>query len=150
MSLVALAVAGLMMWGAVMIISDGRGTGQMSGRQRFGPLDLSRVAAEIADRGPIFFPDASQRGADARDIFVQHLGETSEVGWLAFSALAPDQDDRACALIWRRPSQLFEDPCSGETFSPKGDGLQQFPIEIDTDAGNLYVDLEDAGESERD
>jgi hypothetical protein len=145
MSLVALVAAGLMMWGAVAIISDGNGTGQLSGRQRFGPLDVDRVAAEIADRGPIFFPDASQRGADARDIFIQHLGETSAVGWLAFSALAPGQTDRECALIWRRPSQLFEDPCSGKTFSPEGDGLEQYPVEIDDDAGDLYVDLEDAG-----
>ena len=144
MSLVALGVAGLMMWGAVVIISGGDGTGQLSGRQRFGPLDLDRVAAEIADRGPIFFPDASP--ARRRDIFVQHLGETSAVGWLAFSAFAPDQDDRDCALIWRRPSQLFEDPCTGETFSPKGEGLQQFPVEVDEEAGDLYVDLEGAGD----
>lgn len=143
MSLVALVAAGFMMWGAVAIISDGKGTGQLSGRQRFGPLDLSRVAEEIADRGPIFFPDASP--ARRRDIFVQHLGETSEVGWLAFSAFAPGQDDRDCALIWRRPSQLFEDPCTGETFSPEGEGLEQYDVEIDTDAGDLYVDLEDAG-----
>jgi hypothetical protein len=143
LSLVALVVAGFMMWGAVAIISDGNGTGQLSGRQRFGPLDLSRVAAEIADRGPIFFPDASP--ARRRDIFVQHLGETSEVGWLAFSAFAPGQTDRGCALIWRRPSQLFEDPCSGETFPPDGAGLEQYDVEIDTDAGDLYVDLEGAG-----
>lgn len=143
MSLVALGVAGLMMWGAVLIISGGDGTGQLSGRQRFGPLDLDRVAAEIADRGPIFFPDASP--ARRRDIFVQHLGETPEVGWLAFSAFAPDQTDRDCALIWRRPSQLFEDPCTGETFTPEGDGLEQYEVEIDEDAGELYVDLEGAG-----
>jgi len=143
MSLVALVVAGFLMWGAVSIISDGNGTGQLSGRQRFGPLRLDRVAAEIADRGPIFFPDASP--ARRRDIYVQHLGETSAVGWLAFSAFAPGQSDRDCALIWRRPSQLFEDPCTGDTFSPMGEGLEQYPVEIDEDEGNLYVDLEDAG-----
>ena len=143
LSLVALVAAGLMLWGAVAVVSGGDGTGQLSGRQRFGPLDLVRVAAEIADRGPIFFPDASP--ARRRDIFVQHLGETPEVGWLAFSAFAPGQSDRDCALIWRRPSQLFEDPCTGATFSPDGDGLEQFPVEIDEQAGDLYVDLEDAG-----
>lgn len=138
MSVVALAVAGVVLWAAVLVLQEGKGTGQLSGRQRFSVGRVDRLSAEIADRGPFLVADASPNRR--RDIYVQWLGETPEVGWLAFSALAPGQTDRECFLVWRRPSSMFEDPCTGETFGPKGDGLEQLPVEVDD--GRLYVDLE--------
>ena len=138
LSVVALVCAGLMMWAAVAIISGGRGTGQLSGRQRFDVGQVGRLSAEIEDRGPFLVADASPRRQ--RDIYVQWLGETPEVGWLAFSAFAPGQTDRSCFLEWDERSESFEDPCTGETFQADGTGLEQFPVEVADD--HLYVDLE--------
>lgn len=93
-----------------------------------------RLAREIDDRGPYLLPDA---GSGSRDIYVQHLGEDEERGWLAFSARAPGQDDRACSLRW--DGRGFEDPCTGERFPSDGDGLTRYPTRVDD--GEVFVDL---------
>ena len=137
-SLVALVLAGLMMVLAVQLLQEGRGTGQLSGRQRFDAGRVDRLSAEIADRGPFLVADASPNRR--RDIYVQWLGETEEVGWLAFSAFAPGQTDRSCFLVWDERSESFSDPCTGSTFDERGAGLEQFPVEVAD--GRLFVDLE--------
>ena len=85
-------------------------------------------------RVPFPLQDPLGRG---RHIFVQHLGDDEEDGWLALSAYAPDQDDETCALVWR--DEQFQDPCTDETFPPDGDGLSQFPTRVDD--GRLFIDL---------
>jgi hypothetical protein len=108
------------------------------GDDRFPVGRTERLARRIAvDRRPFLFSDVSGRGD--RDIYLQHLGETPEVGWLAFAARAPGQDDRDCFLDWDVAAQELVDPCTDERFPADGSGLTRYPVEVDD--GQLYVDL---------
>jgi hypothetical protein len=86
-----------------------------------------RLAAEIDDRGPFILPDASPR--KDRDVYIQHLGDDPEKGWYAFDARPDDQPDRECSARWT--GSEFEDPCTGETFPPDGEGLTQYPVRVE-------------------
>ena len=61
----------------------------------------ARLAAEIDQRGPIFYGDVS--GEKDRDIILQHLGSNSNKGWYAFLA-APTNKPRACTWEWQKAS----------------------------------------------
>ena len=105
------------------------------GDDEAGPYDTRRLAAEIADAGPFLLPDASPDRS--RDIYIQHLGRSHRTRWLAFSARAPGQRDRACSLQWE--GDEFTDPCDGHRYPADGRGLTQYPTRIED--GKLYVDL---------
>jgi len=120
-----------MLWAATVYVSRGHGKGDLAPQQEFF---LGKTKA-LVDRTPFLLPDASP--SHARDLYVQHLGSDQESGWLAFSALAPDQADRECFLTWA--SGRFEDPCSHATFPADGTGLTQYHVRLDD--GRLYVDL---------
>lgn len=108
------------------------------GDDRFPVGQVDRLAERIAaDRRPFLFSDLSGRGT--RDIYLHHVGETPEVGWLAFAARAPGQDDRSCGLVWDLPEQELVDPCTDERFPADGTGLTRYPVEVAD--GQLYVDL---------
>jgi hypothetical protein len=108
------------------------------GDDRFPVGRTERLAGRIAeDRRPFLFSDVSGRGT--RDLYVHHVGETPEVGWLAFAARAPGQDDRDCFLDWDVADQELVDPCTGDRFPADGTGLTRYPVEVDD--GQLYVDL---------
>lgn len=109
------------------------------GDERFNAGRVERVADRIAtDRRPFLYPDVSGTGS-GRDIYVHHVGETPEVGWLAFSARAPGQDDRGCSLVWDLSAQELVDPCTEERFPADGSGLTRYPVEVED--GQLFVDL---------
>ncbi len=97
---------------------------------------VDRLAANIARDGPIAIPDASPERA--RDLYLQHLGDTPQVGWLAFAAQTPGAE-RTCLLQWAAAVEEFVDPCSGRRYPADGDGLPQYPTTV-TD-GVLSVDL---------
>lgn len=108
------------------------------GDERFPVGQTQRLADRIAeDRRPFLFSDVS--GGGTRDIYLQHLGETPEVGWLAFAARAPGQADRRCVLDWDLAAQELVDPCSEQRYPGDGSGLTRYPVEVDD--GQLYVDL---------
>ena len=108
------------------------------GDERFPVGQTERLASRIAeDRRPFLFSDVS--GSGTRDIYLQHLGETPEVGWLAFAARAPGQSDRSCVLEWDLAEQELLDPCDGTRYPGDGTGLTRYPVEVDE--GQLYVDL---------
>lgn len=96
----------------------------------------AELAAEIAENGPFYLPDVA--GGD-RDIFVQHIGDDPEEGWLVFAA-RPTDAGRDCTLTWEPELQRFEDPCSDRTFPADGEGLKQYPAERDED-GVLIIDI---------
>jgi hypothetical protein len=93
------------------------------------------LADEIAERGPILYSDVA---SGDRDVFLQHIGDDVDEGWLVFAA-RPVDAGRDCTLRWDPDGQRFEDPCSDRTFPADGEGLLQYPVEI-TD-GVLVVDL---------
>ncbi|MEX2659638.1 MAG: hypothetical protein WD232_08070 [Acidimicrobiales bacterium] len=108
------------------------------GDERFLVGRTERLAERIAsDRRAFLFSDVSGRGT--RDIYIHHVGETHEVGWLAYAARAPGQADRGCFLDWDVRAQELVDPCTLERFPADGTGLTRYPVEV-TD-GQLYVDL---------
>jgi hypothetical protein len=96
-------------------------------------FEVGRVD-RLVERVPFPLQDPLGRG---RHIFVQHLGDDEEEGWLALSAYAPGQDDETCALVWS--GEEFRDPCTDETFPPDGTGLDDYPTRVDD--GRLYIDL---------
>ena len=94
------------------------------------------LAEEVADRGPILIADASPRRE--RDIYLQHLGDEDDEGWLAFAA-QPDVEERACYVQWVEDEEEFADRCTGERFPADGDGLTQYEVTVVD--GRLEVDL---------
>lgn len=104
------------------------------GDDRFDAGQVENIAGPIAEDGPLIFPDPAFRG---RPIFVQHLGDDPQTGWLAFSAFDPN--DASCIVVWDPDQQLFVNECDGSTYPPDGTGLRQFPTEVVD--GRLLVDL---------
>ena len=97
----------------------------------------ARLAAEIAQRGPIFYGDVS--GEKDRDIILQHLGSNSNKGWYAFLA-APANKSRACTWEWQKQTQDFRAKCDHRLLAPaNGAGLTRFPVTVES--GKLSVDL---------
>jgi hypothetical protein len=94
------------------------------------------LARDIAERGPLLISDVA--GGD-RDVFVQHVGDDPEKGWLVFAA-RPADAGRDCTLAWDGEQEQFDDPCSDRTFPADGEGLKQYPVERDED-DFLVVDL---------
>jgi hypothetical protein len=106
------------------------------GPERFDAGLATDRADEVADRGPILLPDVA--GND-RDVYLQHLGDDADTGWLAFDARRPDTT-RACTLEWDGDRDEFVDPCDGTVVTAAGDGLPQHAVEV-TDDGRVVVDL---------
>jgi hypothetical protein len=130
-----LAAAFAMFWGVALLAGSG-GVDVRLGDDVFRAGQVQRLAAAIARDGPIAIPDASPDRA--RDIYLQHLGETPEVGWLAFAAQAPGAD-RTCLLQWESADAEFRDPCSERRYPGNGKGLTQYPTTVAE--GLLTVDL---------
>jgi hypothetical protein len=112
------------------------------GDDRFESITADEATVrEIAERGPYLLSDVS--GGD-RDVFVQHLGEDPTEGWLVFDA-RPPAAGRDCTLVWAQAEQHFAFPdaerCGGDTFPADGEGLKQYPTEVDDD-DHLIVDLQ--------
>jgi hypothetical protein len=134
-SVVGVVLAGAMLWVAVVWVSNGNGKGQLAPTGEFSVGSTKRLAAEIVDRGPFLFPDASPE--HRRDIYVQHLGRDLDVGWWVLGALAPGQTDRECFIVWT--GDEFRDPCTKKLYPAKGDGLTKYANRVAD--GTLYVDL---------
>ncbi len=97
----------------------------------------ARLAAEIADRGPIFYGDVS--GEKDRDIILQHLGGDPRIGWYAFLAAPPDKP-RSCTWQWQKGERRFRAKCDHRLIAPRdGAGLTRFPVTVQ--ARKLSVDL---------
>jgi hypothetical protein len=122
-------------WGVALLAGSG-GVDVRLGDDVFRAGQVERLAAAIARDGPIAIPDASPDRA--RDIYLQHLGETPEVGWLAFAAQAPGAE-RRCLLQWVPPDAEFRDPCSERRYAANGEGLTRYPTTVTESM--LTVDL---------
>lgn len=135
---VAAVVFGFAVLLGVSILSSSGNVDIRLGDERFPVGQTERLASRIAeDRRPFLFSDVSGRGT--RDIYIQHVGDSPEVGWLAFAARAPGQSDRACVLDWVLADQELVDPCDEQRYPADGTGLTRYPVEVE--AGQLFVDL---------
>jgi len=97
------------------------------GDEQFQDITADRMAARIADEGPVLFPDVSANRS--RDIYVQHLGGDPKSGWLAFDARKPGAS-RECFLEWQTDRQLFVDRCDKSEVGADGAGLRQYPAVV--------------------
>ena len=129
-------VAAFAVFGGLALLANSGGVDIRLGDDVFRAGNVERLAAAVDRDGPIAIPDASPERA--RDIYLQHLGETPEVGWLAFAAHAPGAD-RSCLLQWDPVRRDFRDPCSGQRFPADGEGLAHYPTTVAE--GELSVDL---------
>ena len=135
---IAAVVLGLAVLLGLSILSSSGSVDIRLGDDRFPVGQTERLANRIAeDRRPFLFSDVS--GGGTRDIYLQHVGETPEVGWLAYAARAPGQSDRRCVLDWDLAAQELVDPCTEQRYPGDGTGLTRYPVEVDD--GQLYVDL---------
>ena len=114
------------------------------GDDRFDAGRTENLAEIIAEDGqPILFPDPANF---SRAIYIDHVGDDPDAGWLALSAFVPEQPE--CTLVF--------DPDAGElvigddqpetcdrslTFPRSGAGLRTFPTEVED--GRLFIDLQD-------
>lgn len=108
------------------------------GDDTFRSLDAEAMAEEIADNGPILFPDVA---GGTRDIFLQHLGTDPESGWTAFEARRAGSD-RTCNVVWNATSRQFDDPCDA-TISYPADGSGLASIAVYVEDGDLVIDIND-------
>jgi len=127
-------VIGLVLLLGLAILSS-RGTVKLQGDPVFDAGRVDSQAPAIERDGPILLGDVA--GGD-RDVYLQHLGDDEDRGWLAFDTRAPGAT-RNCAVRWVAGDEVFEDPCSDERYPPDGKGLRQYPVTVDD--GRLRVDL---------
>jgi hypothetical protein len=105
------------------------------GDDTFEAGDAERIADEIAERGPVIYSDVA---GGSRDIWVQHVGDDPESGWLAFD-VRPPGTARDCVAEWQAADEVFVASCTGEEFPADGDGLPQYPVTVED--GDLEVNL---------
>lgn len=105
------------------------------GDDEFEAGDAESQAESIADDGPLLFSDPS--GGD-RDIFLQHVGDDPDEGWLAFDA-RPAGTPRECNATWDEDAGRFASGCGDETYPADGEGLTQYEVRVED--GEVIVDL---------
>ena len=135
-SVIALAIAALMLWWVVRIASKNPEIANL-GSEVFR-FDAERLADEIDDRGPFLLQDPLNRG---RELYVQHTGRSPKTGWRVISAYAGEAD-LDCLLQWSESDEEFVDPCTDETYPADGEGLVTYPVEVVD--GRVEVDLKKA------
>ena len=113
------------------------------GDQTFQGGSTTNLAAEIAERGPIFYGDVS--GRKDRDMILQHLGNDPDKGWYAFLA-APIDKPRDCTWTWRPAKRVFVARCDPSLTAPAdGAGLTQFKVTIADGRIDVNLNAEPAG-----
>ncbi|HEY8525806.1 MAG TPA: hypothetical protein VIL48_12615 [Acidimicrobiales bacterium] len=142
-SAVAIALALTTAFGVAVLANRGSVEVRL-GDDTFAGQDAEDAARQIAESGPILYPDA---GTGDRDIILQHLGDDPETGWLAFAA-RPAGSPRECTLQWQEDDEVFLllDPegerrgaCDGREVPADGEGLTQYPVRVRD--GELDVDI---------
>ena len=92
------------------------------GDDDFRNIDAKSLALEIADEGPVLFPDLLGRD---RPIWVTHVGNDPATGWFAFLARIPQIHEK-CFVEWDKHIIGFISTCKGKkVYPPNGDGLEQ-------------------------
>ncbi|MEJ5253844.1 MAG: hypothetical protein WHS89_00695 [Acidimicrobiales bacterium] len=142
--LIALVGLGLLL-AFVLALQSGTEQGKIEvqlGSRAFMAGPAEQRARTIAQEGPILLPDPA---GGQRDIYLQHVGDNPDEGWLAFDARELDTT-RDCTLRWNGDRKLFEDPCDGSTVPADGEGLRRYEVTVD-DKGELVIELTRRGEA---
>ena len=101
----------------------------------FRSLDAQSMSDEIAENGPILWPDIA---SGSRDVWLQHIGDDIESGWFAFDARQPGEA-RECNAVWDPTDRDFDSPCTDESYSETGEGLPAIAVFLD--GPELIIDI---------
>ena len=138
LAIAAVAIVLIGIVAAFVALAASRGDVEINlGDDRFNAGKVERQANVIEEDGglPILYGDPL--GND-RPLYVQHLGEEPEKGWIAFGAVDPD--DPSCAIELDRERELLVNTCDeSETYPLTGEGLRQYPVSVED--GRIYVDV---------
>lgn len=139
-----LAVLGLVLWGAAVVVSrNADRTDIHLGSDEFVLRSLDAKADLIARDGPLLFPGLVGP-AERQPIGVWHDGDAVSSGWRVFSLL-PSGASGTCVLeLDRRDRTQLVDPCTDARYPSDGSTLPLVPSHVDLD-GNLVVDLTPGG-----
>lgn len=139
-SVLGLVVASLLVWLVVGYASENPDKVNL-GSEEFAVGAADRLAKRIDEQNePFLFKDPLSASA-GREIYLQHLGDDPEKGWLAFEAYAPGAPrEVGCILEWDARQRQFEDPCGDRRFPADGDGLVQYRADVD-ERGVVVIDL---------
>ena len=134
--LAGVVVAVALAAGVLLLARSGGEVEILLGDRDFRDMDTDRISAEIADRGPILWPDV---GGGSRDIILQHLGDDPDTGWLAFEARRPGQS-RECFFAWQSERGEFANTCDADDIvDAEGTGLRHFDVSVVD--GDVRVDI---------
>ncbi len=107
------------------------------GDDRFDAGQVENISGRITDDGglPLLYQDLA---GGNRNVFVGHLDDDPQIGWVAFGAVDPDDPD--CAITLDREEEVLVNGCDETTTYPlDGTGLRYYPTSVE--GGRLYVDL---------
>lgn len=107
------------------------------GEDRFDAGQVESMAAAIDDDEglPVLVPDLV---GGQRNLFVQHLSDDEDEGWVAFGAFDPD--DPSCAVEIDRQAEELVNACDPSiTYPLDGTGLRHYPTSVED--GRIYVDI---------
>lgn len=133
MSLIALAFAGALLFLVVQYASENPDAANLG--SDVVKLDAERAAERIAETGPYALQDPN----GDRDVYLQHVGDDPETGWVLVLAYPPGEPDKRCAVVWDVKRDLFEAPCSKRTYPADGSGLTTYPAPVEK--GRVVIDL---------
>ena len=107
------------------------------GDAQFNAGQTDRLSKAIDEGGGLPFLYQDLVGND-RHLFVQHLGDEQDEGWVAFGAFDPD--DPNCAVLIDREAKVLVNECDESiTYPLSGEGLRQYPTTVEN--GRIIVDV---------
>ncbi|MDP1803694.1 MAG: hypothetical protein Q8K72_00870 [Acidimicrobiales bacterium] len=139
-ALLIAAVGVVVALGLAFVVAQAASRGDVDirlGDDRFDAGGTERLAKAIdGDDGlPFLYQDLVNGG---RNLFVNHLGDDPDTGWVAFGAFDPD--DPSCAVEIDRAAKALVNACDPSvTYPLGGKGLRFYPTTVED--GRIYVDL---------
>ena len=107
------------------------------GDAQFNAGQTDRLSKAIDEGGGLPFLYQDLVGND-RHLFVQHLGDEQDEGWVAFGAFDPD--DPTCAVLIDREAKVLVNECDESvTYPLSGEGLRQYPTTVEN--GRIIIDV---------
>jgi hypothetical protein len=107
------------------------------GDDRFDAGQVESIAKAIdkEDGLPVLVPDLV---GGQRNLYLQHLSDDEDEGWVAFGAFDPD--DPSCAVQIDREAKVLVNACDESvTYPLDGSGLRYYPTTVED--GRVYVDI---------
>ena len=138
LAVAAVAIALIGVVALFVALAASRGDVEINlGDERFNAGQTDRLAEEIEDGGGLPFLYQDLVGND-RHLFVQHVGDDPDEGWVAFGAFDPDEP--TCVVLIDRDEEVLVNECDESvTYPLDGEGLKQYPVTVED--GRIYVDV---------